>query len=294
MKYVLTVALMLVFVGCRKEESVQPPSTTTAPETQPVAAAPAQQQPVAQPQATVTLAADSPIPASGVLLWLRADDAAASAPGGKLQTWQNPLVPNASATAAKPGQLPAVVAGAMNGHAVVRFDGTDQMLMTTIDIGPKRMPEGTVITVLRSVTADKTPFRKIYGNDNGGFDRAAGLDDRAEKNFGLFTGMGVAPYFDLQPNTTYVLVDEYSPTKFSGWVNGNVAASNLETNWYEDALPNLYLGGTGNVFAEYWNGDLAEILVYARKLSDAERVQVEDYLGQKYGVVMTRTATSSQ
>jgi hypothetical protein len=55
----------------------------------------------------------------------------------------------------------------------------------------------------------------------------------------------------------------------------------------------MYLGGTGTVFSEYWSGDLAEIIVYARKLSDAERVQVEDYLAQKYGVVMTRTGSAA-
>lgn len=292
MKYLLSVALVVLLVGCAKEEGVQPPSATTASDTEPAAVAPVQEQPLTE-QVPVTLPGDSPIPATGVLLWLRADDAVANAPDGKLQMWQNPLVKNGTATPARPNQLPAVIAGAINGHAVVRFDGTDQMLVTSIDIGPKRMPEGTVITVLRSATADKSPLRKIYGGDDGGFDRAVGLDDRSERNFTLFTGSGVAGYFDLLPDTTYVVVDEYSPTTFSGWVNGNAAVSKLSASWHEDALPNMYIGGTGTVFNEYWSGDLAEMIVYARKLSDAERVQVEDHLGQKYGVVMTRTGSAA-
>ena len=286
MKSLPSVALVLLLVGCAKEESVQPPPATTVPDTQPVAVVPAPE------QQTVTLPGDSPIPASGALLWLRADDAVASAQGGKVQSWQNTLVPNASAGPVHPDRLPMVVADAISGHAVVRFDGTDQTLMSSIDIGPRRMPYGTVVTVFRSTTADKSPFRKLYGNDNGGFDRAVGLDDRSERNYTLFTGSGVAGYFDLVSNTTYVGVDEYSPDTFSGWVNGSVAVAKIAAAWHEDALPNMHIGGTGTVFNEYWSGDLAEIIVYARKLSDAERMQVEDYLGQKYGVTMTRSSSA--
>ena len=282
--------MVLAIFSCAKEkteESVQAPSATTAPDTQPAPPPPV------QAQNTVTLPAGSPIPASGVLLWLSADDAAANAQGGKVQSWQNALVPNVSATPARADGAPAVVPNVLDGHAVVRFDGTNQMLMTTIDIGPARMPEGTVITVLRSTTADASPLRKIYGNDNGGFDRTVGLDDRAPgKNFTAFVGTGVAGYFQLAPNTPYVVIDEYSRKEFSGWVSGTSAASKVAADWQDDALPNMYIGGTGTVFSEYWSGDLAEIIVYARKLSDAERMQVEDYLAQKYSVAMTQAASA--
>lgn len=284
MKYLLPVGVALLLFGCARKESVQPPSTTTAVDTQPVAIAPVQAQP------TATLTAGSPIPASGVLLWLSADDAVGSAKDGKVQSWQSPLVQNATAQAVHPDKLPAVVANAINGHAVVRFDGTDQMLMSSVDIGPARMPEGTVITVFRSATAEASPLRKLYGDDNGGYDRAVGLDDRGgDKNFTVFKGSGVAGYFQLTTDAAYVVVDEYSPKEFSGWVNGSVTLAKVSADWQDDALPNLYIGGTGTVYNEFWHGDLAELIVYARKLSDSERVQVEDYLGQKYGVAMTRS-----
>jgi len=285
MKSLLPVAMALVLFGCGKETSAPEPSTTSAPDTQPVAAAPIA--PTAT-QATATLPADSPIPAAGVLLWLRADDAVAGANNGKVQTWTNPLVPNATAQAVRADHLPAVVANAINGHAVIRFDGTDQTLMSNIDISPARTPEGTVIAVFTSTTAEASPLRKLYGDDNGGYDRAVGLDDRAAgKSYTAFTGNGVTGYFALTPNTTYITVDEYSPKEFSGWVNGTATLTKAAADW-QDALPNLYIGGTGTVYNEFWSGDLAELIVYARKLSDTERAQVEDYLGQKYGMGMTR------
>jgi hypothetical protein len=289
MRRFLSIALLLVVFGCHKTEE-------TAPPPQPVAKAkpaPAPE-PAPQPQTAATLPAGSPIPASGVLLWLTGDDAFTSAANGKVETWKNAEVPNVTAKAAKPEQAPAAAANALNGHATVQFDGTDRMLMTNIDISPARMPEGTVITVFRSKTADKSPLRKVYGDDNGSYDRAIGLDDRAgDKNFTLFSGSGVEGYFSLEADKPYIVVDEYSPKEFSGWVNGNAALTKLAASWGEkpeDSLPNMYIGGTGTSYSEYWNGDIAEVIVYGRLLTDAERTQVEDYLAKKYGITLTRAA----
>lgn len=271
MKYLLSLATLLVVFGCAKEQPAEaPPPTTTTAETTPTAT---ETQPPPAPQTAIAVPAGAPIPAEGVLLWLIADD---------VKSWDS-----ASVRPVHPNQLPALVPNALNGHAVIRFDGTDQMLMSTVDIGPKRMPEGTVISVFRSATAEVSPLRKLYGNDNGSYDRAAGLDDRAAgKNYTVFTGVGVEGYFQLTPDTTYIAVDEYSPKEFNGWINGAAALAKTAADWGEDALPNLYIGGTGTAYAEYWNGDLAEMIVYGRKLTEAERTQVVGYLAAKYGVTV--------
>jgi hypothetical protein len=286
MKYLVSIALILSFAGCRKQET--PPAAAPEPvqAMQPATTTTAAPQP-ANVQAAVTLPAGAPIPAQGVLLWLAADDAFAAAKGGKVQTWQNAQVPNVSAIANKPEAAPAAVANALNGHAVVRFDGTNQMLMTTIDIGPKRMPEGTIIAVMSSKTAASVPLGKLYGDDNGGYDRAVGLDNRGgDKNYTVFTGLGVTGYFQLEANKTYLTVDQYSPKEFSGWVNGKPALSKTAADWAVEALPKMYLGGTGTSYDEFWNGDLAEVIVYNRLLSDDERKKAEDYLAKKYGLTL--------
>ncbi len=273
--------LLLAAVSCKKTEAPppQPPPAATETHATTTTAAP-------QPQGTVTLPAGSPIPAAGVALWLAGDDAKPA--GGKLASWSNAALANVTATADKPELQPEVVANALNGHAIVRFDGANNMMMTSVDMSPARMPEATVIAVFNSKTDTKVPFRKLYGNDNGGYDRAVGLDDRGgEKNYTVFTGRGVEGYFDLKPGETYVTVDQYTKSDFSGWVNGKPALTKVGAAW-EEALPNLYLGGTGTSYHEPWQGDLAEIIVYARVLTDQERAQVEDYLAKKYGVTITR------
>lgn len=282
---------LLALAACRKKEEPAPAAgtaTTTqapAPAPQP---APAPATPAA-PQPTVTLAAGAPIPAQGVALWLVADDAHA----GKLGSWTNSAVAGVTAKAGKPEEQPEVFAKTMNDHNVVRFDGEDDILVTNVDISPARMPQATIFAVFNSRTDAKTPLRKLYGDDNGGYDRAAGLDDRAENNhnYTVFVGNGVQGYFDLKANETYVTSDVFNSSDFTGYVNGRKMLDKNPAPWGanpDDALPNLYLGGTGTSYHEPWQGDLAEVIVYGRILSDQERTQVEDYLARKYGVTLSR------
>ena len=280
-KKLLALSLCLVaLTACKKKEAAPPPPVTETHAT-------ATQAPPPAPSPSVTLANGAPIPANGVALWLAADDAKAAA-DGKLSSWANPAVAGVTATADRPELEPSVVPNALNGHAVVRFDGDQNMLVTNVDISPARMPEATIFAVFNSKTAENSPYRKLYGDDDGGYDRAAGLDDRGgDKNYTVFTGNGVTGYFALKANEAYMTADQFAKSDFSGWVNGKMVLQKVAAAW-EEALPNLYLGGTGTSYHEPWQGDLAEIIVYARLLTDAERMQVEDYLGKKYGVAITR------
>ncbi len=292
MKNIIVAVLLvtgLTLTSCKKkEEAVAPPPAAPAPAATTSSTAPAPK--ALTPIPTVTLAADAPIPGNGLALWLTGDDAMKSATAGKLTTWTNPLVPNVSASATEGTQQPSVAASAINGHAAVRFDGATNMLRTNIDISPASWPDVTVITVFNSATDVKNPLRSVYGDDNSDYDRAAGLDDRSgdEKNYVIFAGdRGVAGYFALKADQPYLTTDQYTATEFNGWVDGKPAITKLATHWGE-ALPNMYIGGTGTSYEQYWKGDIAEMIVYARVLTDAERTKVEDYLAKKYGMTLTR------
>ena len=108
--------------------------------------------------------------------------------------------------------------------------------------------------------------------------RAIGVQRASEM---IYTGRA------LKADQAYVTTDQFTKTDFSGWVNGAAGPQKIAAAW-EDALPNLYIGGTGDSYHEPWQGDLAEMIVYARVLTDRERMQVEDYLAKKYGVQIAR------
>ena len=228
-------------------------------------------------------------PSDGALLWLRADCGVESGPDGEVSDWSS-IVGSLHATQARVRQQPVLESQGLAGQAAVRFDGDDDKLAVDLDIHPAALPELTVITVFASETDQQTPLRKLYGSDDGGFDRAVGLDDRAMngRNYTVFGGSSeVMGYFSLSPDTPYLTVDNFRADAFYGWVNGEVAiAGNAVSN--EEGLSKLYLGGTGIVFREPWQGPIAEMLVYGRSLTDEERIAVEDYLAAKYELELSR------
>jgi chemotaxis protein CheY-P-specific phosphatase CheC len=284
MKKSLTVLTVcwLVLSACRKKEEVAAPPSAPALAKKVVTANPEPPPPAGTPHSEPWS-----IPPRGVVLWLVGNDAKAEY-GGGLASWSNPYLPGVTAVADRTEMKPAVVQDAMNGHAAVRFDGLSNMMQTNIDISPAQMPVATVFVAFNSKTDAASPLRKLYGDDDGGYDRAVGLDNRAgSKNFAVFTGSGVEGEFVLKANEPYVIADEYTKTEFSSWVNGKETLQKINASW-GSALPNMYIGGTGPVNHEPWQGDIAEVVVYSRRLSELERMQVEDYLAKKYGVALKR------
>lgn len=275
-----------VALACKKKEepapATPPPATTSSVATTATAAR-------ATGTAADVTAANAPVPTSGLELWLRGDYGVTADAAGKVTSW---AVEGSSlkAGAKDPAEWPALVARAINGKPAVRFDGDHNMLEVPMSIDAAASPELTVVAVWSSATADKTSQRKLYGADDGGYDRAAGIDNRAAdgSNYTVFAGSGgVIGIFTFTANTPNVTIENYANKKLNTWVNGAVAKANIDAEY--DPMPDhFFIGGTGHTYTEPWQGDLAEILVYKRTLTDDERKKVEDYLGAKYGMKLTR------
>lgn len=226
-------------------------------------------------------------PSQGRELWLRADSGVTADASGKVSAWDGaPL----KATAPKPEQQPTLVQNAIGGKPAVHFDGNDNMLVVPLDINPSVSPQLTVITVFSSDTA-APELRKLYGHDDGGYDRVAGLDSRGgDDNYVVFGGNAdVVGIFKLQEKRPYVTVESYDDAKkvLNTWVNGAPAKQNVASE-HDKGLKEFYVGGTGTVYHEQWMGNIAEMLVYGRTLTDGERRNVEDYLAAKYGLKLSR------
>jgi hypothetical protein len=290
MKRTAIFAVLLALAACRKpaeapattsSEPVAPPAAETTATTATTAAY------VPPPDVSV---ANAPVPTSGLSLWLRADSGVTAGADGKVSSW---AVEGSSvkAVADSPEKQPNVVQNAIGGKPAIHFDGGANVLEANIDIDPAVSPELMVISVFTSETDKPSPLRKLYGADDGGYDRAAGLDDRAEgMNYTVFGGSGgVVGILKLAANTPYLTVDSYDQPKklLNVWVNGAPAKQNFAID-HGACLPKFYIGSTGPVYHEPWLGNVAEMLVYRRILTDDERKKVEDYLAAKYGLKLTR------
>ena len=290
MKRTAFFAALLVLAACRKTET--PTTTSTTPPPAPATtttAATDTTKTIYVPPPDVNVP-NAPVPTSGLSLWLRADSGVTAGADGKVSSWavEGSTV---KATAGLPETRPALAQNAIGGKPAVHFDGGTNILEANLNIDPAASPQLTVISVFTSDTDAPTPPRKLYGADDGGYDRAAGLDNRADPfNYTVFGGNAdVIGIFKLAANTPYLTVDSYDQTKkmLNVWVNGAPAKQNQQID-HGASLDKFYIGGTGTVYHEPWLGNVAEMLVYRRILTDDERKKVEDYLAGKYGLKLTR------
>lgn len=222
--------------------------------------------------AVTVCAAEPPIPKDGLLLWLRAD-AGIQTKDGMVTGWQDSSTggrhAERDAAFSTRAENPKLVPAVANSHAVLRFDGSDAAF---------RFSRLTNIqTVFWVVAKDSNSF----GQNNERFV----LGESAGKHFHVGTH-----------KTAFILnTGEASPALRKGVVrvNGNIVDP-VKAN-FSDRLAVISMVATGYVSADQiskdrefkgrsWQGDIAEIILYSRALTDAEREGVEKSLAEKYNV----------
>ena len=237
----------------------------------------------------------------GVALWLKADAGVSTNASGQVTAWldQSSNQNNAQQrTDGTTSELPRWLAGAVNGKPAVQFDGLSNVL--EIVNSPSLQPQAndwTVFFVAKRLAASQGDYPQIIGSRPW----VAGLD----KGWAVTLDSSGAVCSHLADGTTgHDAPDERSVGKlatdsYQMWqVEENLAART--TSFYRngdiDAVRNstmpagvvdqtdsIYLGreigGSNNRRA---NMDLAEVIIYSRVLSKADRDSVANYLSGKY------------
>ena len=176
---------------------------------------------------------------------------------------------------------PTYVAGQVNGHPVVRFDGVDDSLFSP-PYASLAMTEATAFVVRNTETwaaALSVAEEETVQEEYLVFDQSVVHHSEAFNYVELFHQYSHPGYF-LQ-------VGRYGngPTDLQSYLNG--MASTLAVNvagspWGYNPVPR-YVRVGGRAFGwQRFSGDIAEILMYGRALSNSERIGVEEYLNQKY------------
>jgi len=233
-------------------------------------------------------------------LWLKADSLSLSN-GAGVSSWLDSSSNNRAAEQTSGANQPTFVANAINGLPVVRLDGSDDEMLINASAGGSRITWSGLgigssgMTVIGVV--DTTPFNTSYdgalllGDENGmigvealqsnGFDdirlyRHAGSTQTGPLPSGFFipeyTGSNMAP---SGSNTRTVRLD-----------GGSIVGSTSSNSSFSIAeLMSLGTDVTGNVprHTNYF-GDIAELLVYDRVLSEEELQLVGAYLEEKYAL----------
>jgi hypothetical protein len=209
---------------------------------------------------------DTPAPArvAGLKLWVKAD-AGVVVSGGLVSAWADQSGAGNHLVQATPSNQPLFVEGAANGRPVVRFDGQGDVLSFAARLTAIR----TVFWVVRADPASTTNYRFLLG-DASAYDFCSGSTSA------------------IWHSTSTSASIRTGETRLNGTlVNGtttNRPTSMAAISVITTATVTADAFSRDRSYGRSWWGDLAELIIYDRPLSDSERQAVEGYLAEKYAL----------
>lgn len=231
---------------------------------------------------------------SGLALWLdAADTSTLTLESGAVVEWRDKSGNYRHAQQATPGSRPAYVTSAINGLPALNFDGTDDFLATS-GFSLSTVSLFVVVTARWTVT------------ETAAF---AGQNFTSKKSFGRVGSAG----FDYIANDIRGVTDGFNSgttgpraigQQPGGLSNGDVAlistllgASGTDIRFNRSSIARVSrndppstdsngfaIGRPGAGYAaEYWNGRIAEVILFNRVVDNTERNAIEAYLRTKWG-----------
>ncbi len=226
-------------------------------------------------------ATDLPVRKS-LALHLRADREVETTPDGGVTRWGDTSGQGHEATSPGEGLAPLWKKTGLGGRPSLEFEGERQFLNLAGQVVAGK--EATIFAVATDRAAGS--HREILSNWNG----AAG--NSTTSLFVGTTGKGVVRVSDdfttaaelNDPTSPFVLIVSLGSHGVAVWQNerelerrsSSISPRNLSTAWV--------VGQQGNIQGEYWKGELAELIVFDRELTDPERRAIGTYLLTRYAI----------
>jgi len=237
-------------------------------------------------------------------LWLKADSISGLTNNAPVNTWYDSSGWSNNATQGSASQQPVYVANLVNGYPVVRFNGSNSFFSL-----PNFLAEATGMEAMVVLKAAVTPSGESHGLWYMG---GSGTGNGSYTDHGIADDFGSTVLYTVgtpsQPLTEYHIYEVASQSnRWSAWINGLPCYDTFNNTVvfigkYPTGPYTPFLGGTagdsgnggaGSSLLSYFNGDIAEVLVFNRTLTAGERTTVNNYLNGKYGLVPAVPATPS-
>jgi hypothetical protein len=246
-------------------------------------------------QLIASLATSSSMPSNvaNCQLWLDANDlSTVTLSNGLVTRWADKSGNGDNATA---GAAPTFATNAnLSGVGrVVRFNGSN----TYLNVSLSALAGQPYTIIAMEVDGDKSSNNSYFiGNTGGSTDQALHMGYYNNTTFRLGQWSDDLSYNGIYTSTT-------TPRLWSGkldttagrflYLNGTLVGTLGSTNTVSGTLASAHIGSGFDTSTSFYQGDLAEIAVYNRALSDAERSSVESYIENKWLPGYSSTAISS-
>ncbi len=242
---------------------------------------------------TVTGTAPSAPVTDSLQLWLKADAGLTTGAGGAVTSWTDQSGRGNHAGQLDENYAPVRVTDAGNGKPAVRFSGETQYLDVAAAASIALAGDLTTFAVLK--VDDFATFRGVWSKTVGNraepndyyLASGTGAATLYRANTGATAPQGVASTFAVPAGWFVVVGFDVGGATVTHYLNGRADRTGTITLTPEDGGVPLRIGSRDDL-ATQMKGDLAELVIYDKALSAAERTTVLDYLGAKYGIAYVR------
>ncbi len=246
------------------------------------------------------VAAGQPVATSGLAVWLKADTGVTANGSGNVSAWSDQTVYQNNANQGDSGHQPTLVTSTtgLNGKPVVRFDGSSSYL--TIADNPSLWPSGAVTIIALAQTYSNNQQDLVDRSLNYGsfgdywnppqYSYELGTDsNNIERGYLGTPGGSDLPGpagRSLRMSVATMVYDGTHQTIYDSGIEQSSAAVSGAIDYNNPNEHDLYIGTHSGYFGlgGFFDGDVAEILIYNRALTTSEQQQAEGYLADKYGV----------
>jgi hypothetical protein len=227
-------------------------------------------------------------------LWLKGDFGTVLS-GSNITQWSDlsGVAPANNATQATSASQATLVSSALNGYPSASFNGTSRNYSLANQLTD--LTSGfSIFAVIKPVgTATKT----LFATSNAGPSNLVSLETvNTQVRLNAYNATTASNVITPTSSITvgkFQLVDAVhnGAASASISVNGESKISGTVQNLVNTARTQNILGAN-NTAATFWNGELAELLVYSRAVTETERKNIQAYLSNRYQLT-TATATAA-
>lgn len=220
-------------------------------------------------------------------LWLDADDnSTITLVSGVVSEWRDKSGNLRHATQATAGNRPLLVANGLNGTDVIRFNGSNNFLKFSVQLFSNSLfsifcilkaPPQTNTAILAQHSGLANVGRTVWGCDDNGRFRLF------FNNGSSYTLSSQANRINNTPNLYYWESDGSGNSQLL--YNGILDSSLNNQSWTPYSM-NTLLGCIGSTSYSdfFYFGDISQVIIFPRVLTQTEREKVEGYLAHKTGL----------
>jgi hypothetical protein len=231
---------------------------------------------------------------SGLQLWLDAVDSSSLVlSGSNVTTWIDKSGNGYNATSTG---TPTVVSNGINRLQSVSLAGSSYFT-GSMNINGTSLTCFAVALTTRSMPNSSSDQRLVSlanttNVDYGRTDGTIALFNQGGSGWiGTWRVSGPIAYNAITTNVPFLAVSEYDGTNGYLWYNGNAGTLASSSSSGTFGITKYGIGNQANPTIEYWNGTIAEIIIYNSALSLSQRQQVEGYLAWKWGIQSSLPST---